>query len=84
MQVKLTDRFVKSATTGDRHSPIFMDDGVIRFVGQVRETDRKTFTLDHAFEGRRRRLFTGNFSRIGRPSRRARQTDQARDQLTPI
>ena len=31
MRLKLTDRFVKSATTGDRKSLIFMDDEVMRF-----------------------------------------------------
>jgi hypothetical protein len=30
--------------------------------GQAGETGRKTFTLDYAFEGRRRRLFIGDFS----------------------
>jgi hypothetical protein len=39
-RVKLTDRFVKSATTGGRKSPIFMDDEVIGFGVQVRETGR--------------------------------------------
>jgi len=31
MRTILTDRFVKSATAGDRRSPIFMDDDVIGF-----------------------------------------------------
>jgi hypothetical protein len=53
---KLTDRFVKSATTDGRKSPIFMDDEVIGFGVQVRETGRKSFTLDYVFEGRRLRL----------------------------
>jgi hypothetical protein len=48
-RVKLTDRFVKSATTGGRKSPIFMDDEVIGFGLQVRETGRKSFTLDYMF-----------------------------------
>ena len=61
MRVKLTDRFVKSATTEGRKSPIFMDDEVIRFGVQVRETGRKSFTLDCYFEGRRRRLYIGDF-----------------------
>lgn len=56
-RVKLTDRFVKSATTGGRKSPIFMDDEVIGFGVQVRDTGRKSFTLDYMFEGRRRRLY---------------------------
>jgi integrase len=60
-RVKLTDRFVKSATTGGRKSPIFMDDEVIGFGVQVRETGRKSFTLDYMFEGRRRRLYIGDF-----------------------
>ena len=37
MRVKLTDRFVKSAATGGRKSPIFMDDEVIGFGVQVRD-----------------------------------------------
>jgi Arm DNA-binding domain len=61
MWVKLTDRFVKSATTHGRKSPIFMDDEVIRFGVWVRETGRKSFTLHYAFERRRRRLFIGDF-----------------------
>lgn len=44
-RVKLTDRFVKAATSGDRKSPIFMDDEVIGFGLQVRQTGRKSFTL---------------------------------------
>lgn len=52
-RVKLTDRFVKSATTDGRKSPIFMDDEVIGFGVQVRETGRERFTLDYIFEGRR-------------------------------
>ena len=66
-RVKLTDRFVKSATTGGRKSPIFMDDEVIGFGVQVRETGRRSFTLDYMFEGRRRRLYIGDF-----PGRRTR------------
>lgn len=61
MRVKLTDRFVKSAALNGRKSPIFMDDEVIGFGVQVRETGRKSFTLDYSFEGRRRRLFIGDF-----------------------
>jgi hypothetical protein len=62
MRVKLTDRFVKSATTGDRRkSPISMDNEV-GFGVQVRDTGRKSFTLDYSFEARRRRLYIGNFS----------------------
>ena len=60
-RVKLTDRFVKSATTDGRKSPIYMDDEVIGFGVQVRETGRKSFTLDYMFEGRRRRLYIGDF-----------------------
>ena len=60
-RVKVTDRFVKSATTDARKSPIFMDDEVIGFGVQVRETGRKSFTLDYMFEGRRRRFFIGDF-----------------------
>src|ERR1700731_4240827 len=61
MRIKLTDRFVKSATPGGRKSPIFMDDEVIGFGVQIRETGRKSFTLDYMFEGRRRRLHIGDF-----------------------
>jgi hypothetical protein len=39
---KLANRFVKSATTGGRKSPIFMDDEVIGFGVQVRNTDRES------------------------------------------
>ena len=46
MRVKLTDRFVRSATTGGRKSQIFKDDEVIGFGIQVRQTGRKSFTLD--------------------------------------
>jgi hypothetical protein len=60
-RVKLTDRFVKSATTGGRKSPIFMDDEVIGFGVQVRESGRKSFTLDYTYEGRRRRFYIGDF-----------------------
>jgi hypothetical protein len=60
-RVKLTDRCVKSATTEGRKSPIFMDDEVIGFGVQVRDTGRKSFTLDYMFEGRRRRLYVGDF-----------------------
>lgn len=61
MRVKLTDRFVKSATTNGRKSPISMDEEVIGFGLQVRETGRKSFTLNYMFEGRRRRLYIGDF-----------------------
>jgi hypothetical protein len=61
MRVKLTDRFVKSVTTDGRKSPFFMDDEVIGFGVQVRGTGRKSFTLDYMFEGRRRRLYIGDF-----------------------
>ncbi len=42
-RVRLTERFVKSATTGGRKSPIYMDDEVIGFGVQVRVTGRKLF-----------------------------------------
>ena len=58
---KLTDRFVKSATTGGRKSSIFMDDEVIGFGVRVRETGRKNFMLDYMSEGRRRGLYIGDF-----------------------
>jgi hypothetical protein len=59
-RVKLADRFVKSATTGERKSPIFTDDEVIGFGVQVRKR-RKSFTLDYSVEGRRRRFYIGDF-----------------------
>ena len=61
MRTRLTDRFVKSIKAEGRKSPIFMDDKVIGFGVQVRQTGRKSFTLDHTFEGRRRRYFSGDF-----------------------
>jgi len=61
MRVKLTDRFAKQAAPRGRRSPIFMDEEVIGFGLQVRETGRKSFTLDYMFEGRRRRLYIGDF-----------------------
>jgi hypothetical protein len=45
MRVKLTDRFVKSATTEGCKSPIFMDDEVIGFGIQVREGSDIEFSL---------------------------------------
>jgi hypothetical protein len=38
-----------------------MDDEVSGFGVQVRRTGRKSFTLDYMFEGRRRRLYIGDF-----------------------
>jgi hypothetical protein len=38
-----------------------MDDKVIGCGVRVRETDRKSFTLDYMFGGRRRRLYIGDF-----------------------
>jgi hypothetical protein len=38
-----------------------MDEEVIGFGLQARETGRKSFTLDYAFEGRRHRLYIGDF-----------------------
>jgi hypothetical protein len=61
MRTRLTDRFVKSASADGRKSPIFMDDEVIGFGIQVRKTGRKSFTLDYTLDGRRRRLFIGDF-----------------------
>jgi Arm DNA-binding domain len=61
MRVKLTDRLVKSATTGGRKAPILMDDEVIGFGAEVRGNGRRSFTFDYRFEGRRRRLFIGDF-----------------------
>jgi hypothetical protein len=46
MRLRLTNRFVKSATPNGRKSPIFMDDEVIGFGAQVRETGRKSFRYD--------------------------------------
>ncbi len=64
-RLKLTGRFVKSATTEGRKSPIFMDDEVIGFGVEVRETGRKSFTLDCMFEARRRRLYIGDLQNRG-------------------
>jgi integrase len=61
MRTRLTDRFVKAARADGRKSPIYMDDEVIGFGIQVRQTSRKSFTLDYTFEGRRRRFFIGDF-----------------------
>ena len=61
MRVKLTDRFAKQAAPRGRRSPIFMDEEVIGFGLQDRETGRKSFTLDYIFEGWRRRLYIGDF-----------------------
>lgn len=61
MRTTLTERFVKSATAGDRSSPIFIDDQVIGFGLQVRQNGRKTFTLDYTFEARRRRYYIGDY-----------------------
>lgn len=61
MRKTLTERFVRSAKAGNRASPIFMDDEVIGFGLQVRQTGRKTFTLDYTFEARRRRFYIGDW-----------------------
>ncbi len=58
MRVNLTERFAKSASAERRKSPVFYDDEVIGFGLQVRDSGRKTFTLDYTFEGRRRRTYT--------------------------
>lgn len=60
MRVNLTERFAKAARADGRKSPIFYDDEVIGFGLQVRDNGRKTFTLDYAFEARRRRYFIGD------------------------
>lgn len=61
MRVQINDQFVKRAEPNGRGSPIFMDTDVIGFGIQVRPTGRKSFTLDFSFEGRRRRLFIGDY-----------------------
>lgn len=87
-RAKLTDRFVKSATTGGRKSPIFMDDEVIGFGVQVRKNGRRSFTLDYMFEGRRRRLYIGDFPDWTTAAAREhaklikREVDQGLDPLT--
>jgi len=43
-----------------------MDDEVIGFGVQVRETGRKSFAIDYMFEGWRRRLYIGDFRRTSR------------------
>jgi integrase len=87
MRVKLTERFVKLATSSGRKSPIFMDDEVIGFGVQVRETGRKSFTLDYTFEGRRRRLYIGDFPdwSVVAARERAREVKRQIDQdLDPL
>lgn len=89
MRTRLTDRFVKSASADGRKSPIFMDDEVIGFGIQVRETGRKSFTLDYTLDGRRRRLFIGDFPDWSTVAARdhakeiKRQVDRCRKQATP-
>ena len=56
----MTERFAKAARADGRKSPIFYNDEVIGFGLQPRDNGRKTFTLDYAFEGRRRRYFIGD------------------------
>ena len=46
MRIRLTDRFVKSATPSGRKSPIFMDDAVIGFGVQVRETELRQYVTE--------------------------------------
>jgi hypothetical protein len=43
---------------------MFMDDEVIGFGVQVRETGSKSFTLDYIFDGRRRPLYIADFRAI--------------------
>jgi hypothetical protein len=61
MRITITDQFVKRATTAGRASPIFRDAEVIGFGVQVRSSARKSFTLDYTFEGRRRRVYIGDY-----------------------
>jgi integrase len=61
MRVQINDQFVKRAEPRGRGSPIFMDCDVIGFGLQVRPTGRKSFTLDYSFEGRRRRIYVGDY-----------------------
>jgi len=58
-----------------RKSPIFMDDEVIGFGVQVRDTGRKSFTLDYMFEGRRRRSYIGGFPDWSTNAARERTVD---------
>lgn len=60
MRVTLTERFARTAATGGRCAPIFMDDQVIGFGLQVRQNGRKSFTFDYRFEARKRRYFIGD------------------------
>jgi hypothetical protein len=48
---------------------MFMDDEVIGFGVQVRETGSKSFTRDYIFDGRRRPLYIADFL-IGRQTPR--------------
>ena len=61
MRVQITDQFARRAAPEGRSTPIFMDVEVIGFGIQVRPSGRKSFTLDYSFEGRRRRLFIGDY-----------------------
>lgn len=47
-RVNSTERFAKAARADGHKSPIFFDDEVFGFGLQVRDNDRKTFTLDYA------------------------------------
>jgi hypothetical protein len=44
MRTRLIDRFAKAAKANGRKSPFYMDDEVIGFGIQVRQTSRKCFT----------------------------------------
>ncbi|MBI2717252.1 MAG: tyrosine-type recombinase/integrase [Rhizobiales bacterium] len=62
MRTHLTERFVKSATpAANGLSPILRDTEVTGFGLQVRPSGKKSFTLDYAFESRKRRLFIGEY-----------------------
>ena len=57
-----TDRSLCEIGEGGRSQVSdFMDDEIIGFGIQVGATGPKSFTLDYTFDGRRRRLFIGDF-----------------------
>lgn len=78
-RIRLTDRFVKFATTGGRKSPIFMDEEVNGFGIQVRETGRKRVNARLHVRRSAPTALRRRFPRLGGSrSTRTRETDQAR------
>ncbi len=61
MRFHLTERFVSSLKGKEGRSPIFRDNELVGFGVQVRSNGRKSFTLDYVIDGRRRRMFIGDY-----------------------